>query len=161
TVALQNVKAFPMVDFNPQIGRFKLANGALTRVGSILLKDAAGNPMNGLPNKPSFGGTGEIALDFNGNFINTTNNGNGIDSERLLALPDGAFRVSDAYGPFLMHCDASGQMIEQVTPFGPNAQGHQLPQVFAKRRVNRGMEGLTVTPDGSKLVGIMQSPLIN
>src|SRR5262249_36188490 len=40
-------------------------------------------------------------------------------------------------------------------------QGHQLPAVLAKRRVNRGMEGLTVTPDGKTLVGIMQSPLIN
>src|SRR5262249_3564037 len=36
-----------------------------------------------------------------------------------------------------------------------------LPQVLKNRIVNKGMEGLTVTPDGKMLVGIMQSPLAN
>src|SRR5262249_20110809 len=138
-----------------------LGNGQLTKIGAVVLKDAAGNPLNGLPNKVGFGSTGEVAIDANGNFINTSNNVNGIDSEGLVALPDGTFWVSDEYGPLLTHFDATGKMLEQVTPFGPNAQGHQLPAVLGKRRVNRGMEGLTVTPDGKTLVGMMQSPLIN
>src|SRR5262249_41016164 len=158
---LQNVKAFAIPTFTPQIGKFQLANGQLIKTGTITLKDAAGNPLNGLPNKVGFGSTGEVAIDANGNFIDTSHNVNGIDSEGLVALADGTFWVSDEYGPLLTHFDATGKIIEQVTPFGPNAQGHQLPGVLGKRRVNRGMEGLTVTPDGKTLVGIMQSPLIN
>src|SRR5262249_13729239 len=161
TVTLQNVKAFALPNFTPQIGIFKLANGQLTNIGAILLKDAAGNPLNGLPNKVGFGSTGEVAIDAGGNFIDTSNNTSGIDSEGLAALADGTFWVSDEYGPLLTHFAADGRMLEQVTPFAVNAQGHQLPAVLAKRRVNRGMEGLTVLPDGVTLVGIMQSPLIN
>src|SRR5262249_25775674 len=42
-------KVFALPDFTPQIGRFKLADGALIQVGTILLRDANGNPLNGLP----------------------------------------------------------------------------------------------------------------
>lgn len=34
-----------------------------------------------------------------------------------------------------------------------------LPQEFSYRRANRGMEGLTITPDQKTLVGIMQSTM--
>ena len=36
-----------------------------------------------------------------------------------------------------------------------------LPAEFANRRANRGMEGLTITPDQKTLVGIMQSTMYN
>lgn len=39
--------------------------------------------------------------------------------------------------------------------------GNLLPLEFANRRQNRGMEGLTITPDQKKLVGIMQSTMSN
>jgi len=54
--------------------------------------------------------------------------------------------------------DADGRTMERIGPF-PGAKS--LPNVLARRRPNRGMEGLTVTPDGKMLVGLMQSPLDN
>ena len=39
--------------------------------------------------------------------------------------------------------------------------GRKIPLVFARRRPNRGMEGLAITPDGKTLVGLMQFPLYN
>ena len=78
----------------------------------------------------------------------------GLDGEGLVALPDGTFWVSDEYGPFIVHFDANGKELERLSPFDGT-----LPKELSLRRPNQGMEGLTVTPDGTTLVGIMQSAL--
>ena len=93
-------------------------------------------------------------MDLNGNALpaDTT----GYDSEGLVALADGTFWVSDEYGPFITHFDATGRAIERLSPVGASPT---LPVELANRLENRGMEGLTLTPDGTQLVGIMQSAL--
>jgi hypothetical protein len=148
-------KVFPLPRFTPQIGHFKLDGDKLVLVKTIELKDAKGRKVTGLPN-PSHGNTGEIAVDLRGRKLGT--DPNGIDSEGLVALRDGTFWISDEYGPWLVHVDAKGRTLSRVGPFaGPKS----LPKVLALRRPNRGMESLTVTPDGSALVGMMQNPLDN
>jgi hypothetical protein len=124
-----------------------------------LLRDALGTPLSGLPNPPGGGGTGETPLDANGNVLPF--DANGIDPEGLVALTDGTFWLSDEYGPHILHVDATGVTLERINPFGTGTGGRTLPRVFATRRANRGMEGLTITPDNSTLVGIMQSSLDN
>ncbi|MFD0765971.1 esterase-like activity of phytase family protein [Mucilaginibacter lutimaris] len=79
----------------------------------------------------------------------------------MVLAADGTFWISDEYGPHIVHFDATGKTIERINPFGTGTGGRTLPLVFAKRRANRGMEGLTITPDGKTLVGIMQSPMYN
>ena len=79
---------------------------------------------------------------------------NGYDSEGLVAMPDGSFRVSDEYGPFITHFTASGRAIARLSPLDGS-----LPRELVNRVPNRGMEGLTITPNGRMLVGIMQSAL--
>lgn len=76
--------------------------------------------------------------------------------------------VSDEYGPYIYEFDlASGKRLralnlpnkyladfasaDPVVELGFNASGRQS---------NRGMEGLAISPNGTKLYGIMQSPLI-
>jgi hypothetical protein len=59
----------------------------------------------------------------------------------------------------LLHVDARGRTLDRIHPFLRSSRA--LPLVLARRRPNRGMEGLTMTPDGRTLVGIMQSPLDN
>jgi hypothetical protein len=86
------------------------------------------------------------------------------DSEGLVALADGSFWVSDEYGPFITHFDRNGTEIERLSPWGADAghnvdTAHPLPAELTLRTKNKGMEGLTVTPDGRTLVGIMQSAL--
>lgn len=156
---LANSIIFGKADFTPQIGKFRVVGNKLVLEQTILLKNANGQPLNGLPNPIGQGNTGEIALGLNGQTI--TPSADGIDSEGLVLLPDGSFWISDEYGPHIVHFDATGKTIERINPFGSGTGGRTIPKVFAKRRPNRGMEGLTITPDGKTLVGLMQSPMYN
>jgi hypothetical protein len=98
-------------------------------------------------------------VDLNGTALAPSDHG--LDPEGLVAVPDGTFWVSDEYGPFIVHFDANGKELERLSPFDDT-----LPGELALRRPNQGMgrpnqgmEGLTITPDGTTLVGIMQSAL--
>ena len=157
--AAANSIIFGKADFTPQIGRFHVVGNQLVLEQTILLQNAAGQPLTGLPNPIGQGNTGEIALDLNGKTI--APNADGIDSEGLVLASDGSFWVSDEYGPHIVHFDATGKTIERINPFGTGTGGRTLPKVLARRRPNRGMEGLTITPDGKTLVGLMQSPMYN
>ncbi|TPG63646.1 esterase-like activity of phytase family protein [Hymenobacter nivis] len=150
---------FGKADFTPQIGKFRLKDNQLVLEQTILLKNAAGQLLTGLPNPAGQGSTGETALDASGQPLPTSPDG--LDSEGLVLAADGTFWVSDEYGPHLVHFDAAGKTIERINPFGTGTGGRRLPLVLARRRPNRGMEGLTLTPDGKTLVGLMQSPLHN
>ena len=161
-------KKFPSEAYTPRIGLFEVAkDGSISMVKTILFKDPAGNPISGLPNSISLGGTGEIPYDADGNLI-TDNQGAiktddfGLDSEGLAVLNDGTFWVSDEYGPHMVHFDEDGKEIGRINPFSSDTRDiYNLPAEFANRWANRGMEGLTVTPDQKTLVGIMQSTLDN
>jgi hypothetical protein len=78
----------------------------------------------------------------------------GLDTEGLVALTDGTFWVSDEYRPFIVHFDVNGTELERLSPFNGT-----LPRELSLRGPNRGLEGMTITPDGSTLVGMMQSAL--
>jgi hypothetical protein len=76
--------------------------------------------------------------------------------------------VSDEYGPFIYEFDrATGQRVRtielpakfKIANPSPTA-ATELTGNTSGRQANRGMEGLTISPDGTKLYGIMQSPLI-
>lgn len=144
-----NEKIAATPDFTPQIGRFKLEGGVAELQSVINLKGRDGAPLNG--RNDTAAPTGEKMLNLDGGELPPTDHG--LDSEGLVALPDGSFWVSDEYGPFLIHFDANGQELERLLP------GKGLPEVLRNRTPNQGMEGLTVTPDGKRLVGIMQSAL--
>jgi hypothetical protein len=144
-------------DFVPQIGKFRLKGDSLTLESVILLKNSAGVNLNGLPNPVGAGSTGENPMDINGNPLSPSDDG--MDSEGMAMAADGSFWISDEYGPHIIHFDRTGKALEKINPF--SAGSRKLPLVLAKRRPNRGMEGLTITPDGKTLVGIMQFPLYN
>lgn len=69
-------------------------------------------------------------------------------------MPDGTFWVSDEYGPFLMHFSSDGYCLEMRSPFN-----YGIPEVYACRRPNRGMEGLCANRSGTLLYGALQSPI--
>ncbi len=138
------------VKFQPSIAKFRLVNGHLDPVKRIGLVTKDGTPMNGAVNPEA--STGETIVDINGRTIAPSKAG--IDSEGLVVAPDGSFWVSDEYGPYVVHFDAQGREISRLKPFDGT-----LPRELAFRTPNRGMEGLTLTPDGKTLVGTMQSAL--
>ncbi len=159
--------------FHPMIGLFQLVGGTARLVGQpIVLKDINDNPYNGLPNtvsKKGIAASFENIEDMNGNVLPT--DPDGYDPEGVVALPDGSFWVSDEYGPYITHFDKTGKEIERLSPWvsgvpyttdAPSHNidtAHPLPVELQLRTKNKGMEGLTVTPDGRTLVGIMQSAL--
>ena len=144
-------KIEPLPSFTPSIGKFKFVGGqaVLEAVIPLMAPDGV-TPFSGRVSP--LADTGETITDLNGNTL--AKDPYGFDSEGLVALADGTFWVSDEYGPFIVHFDAAGREIARVSPFDGS-----LPRELAARIVNRGMEGLAVTPDGSTLIGIMQSSL--
>lgn len=169
-------KIFPVPNYTPRIGLFEVEdNGHIRQVDTILLRRPDGQPITGLPNSPALGGTGEtpyhvdgkpILMDDSKPYNKVTNpikvDDYGLDSEGLVAMKDGTFWVSDEYGPHIVHYDSNGVEIGRINPFKNDARDVlHLPEVFAHRRPNRGMEGLAVTPDQKTLVGIMQSTMRN
>ena len=153
-------KGFPVPDYTPTIGHFKVTADGLKLIRKIQLKDPKGSPITGLPNPKGMGATGETAVNIDLIPL-VADDPYGLDSEGLVALQDGTFWISDEYGPHIVHYDAKGYEMERINPFGSGTGGRSLPQVFATRRANRGMEGLTVSNDGKWLVGIMQSAMLN
>jgi hypothetical protein len=92
-----------------------------------------------------------------------------FDPEAIRVGAAGTVYISDEYGPYVYGFDPStGQRVQTVgVPANfqianPNPVGaNELPPGNASgRQANRGMEGLASSPDGTKLYGIMQNPLI-
>lgn len=154
--AAADVKAFTVPGFAPRLARFTVDGERLVLTRSIPLHGLDGRPLTGIPNPPGAGGTGESAVDVHGAPIPF--DAAGVDPEGLLALRDGSFWVSDEYGPTLIHFGADGRMLRRLSPFGGPCA---LPAVLAKRRANRGIEGLTGTADGAVLVAALEAPLDN
>jgi len=144
------VKVEPIPDFTPAIGEFRLHNGKATLVRRIPLRASDGTPYNGLTSLA--GNTGETIVDLDGKELPASPYG--YDPEGLAVMRDGSFWVSDEYGPFITHFSRDGRAIERLSPFDGS-----LPTELSEREPNKGMEGLTVTPDGRTLVGIMQAGL--
>lgn len=159
-----NGKMFPDPGYTPRIGLFEVqTDGTVKKLKEILLKDRTGKNITGLPNL-NFGATKEAAYDVYGKLLKQQTDEYGLDPEGLVALKDGTFWVSDEYGPHIIHFDANGQELDRINAFVEDTRrvgGYLLPSEFSKRRPNRGMEGLTITPDGKTLVGIMQSTMDN
>ncbi len=176
-------KLFLLPDYTPRIGLFELqADGLIIKIKEILLRDSHGLPITGLPNPQALGGTNEIPYDVDGKLMvvnqelaydEATNpiktDINGLDPEGLAALRDGSFWISDEYGPHLVHYNADGVEIERINPFSADERNNLvingktvlLAAELAHRRANRGMESLTITPDQTTLVGVIESAMDN
>jgi hypothetical protein len=91
-----------------------------------------------------------------------------LDPEGVRVGRGGSIFISDEYGPVVYEFDAKGKRVRSLTVptrfrvVEPGkAPADELPPKSKSGRVpNRGMEGLAIAPDGSRLFGIMQSPLL-
>lgn len=94
-----------------------------------------------------------------------------LDGEGLVRLSDGRIYISDEYGPFIYRLSASGNLEGTFEipasvlprkgatyPRPNNFTGASAPD--SGRRNNRGLEGLSLTPDGKRLFAMLQSPTI-
>jgi hypothetical protein len=97
-----------------------------------------------------------------------------FDPEGVSVSNDGNFFVSDEYGPYLFKFNRQGHLIARIpvpekfliaNPTGEGDGAGNSLELYPDhntfgRQANRGMEGLAITPDGRKLVGMMQNALI-
>jgi hypothetical protein len=72
-------------------------------------------------------------------------------------MPHAMLWVSDEYGPFIVKIDPATGII--LKKYKPGTGSADLPAILAKRRANRGMEGLSIDVASGKLHGFLQSPL--
>lgn len=109
---------------------------------------------NGTPTFPASGGT--------------TINRVSLDTEGLVLKGDGSGYVSDEYGANIYHFNAAKQIDGVIAPVAaivPRAAGgavtfsSEVANVTG-RRGNQGMEGMALSPDGTKLFGLMQSATV-
>jgi hypothetical protein len=160
-------KIFPQPDFVPSIQRIELGTDGKFRISALIqLRDAAGMTITGLPNPLKRAKT-ERAYDRFGRPIDF--DPNGLDCEGLIRLSDGTFWLAEEYAPGLVHVAADGKIIERLVPEGLESDFADttyevraaLPAIFAKRHLNRGIEGIAVSPDEKFLYAVLQNPLAN
>lgn len=96
-----------------------------------------------------------------------------LDPEGVAVLANGERYVCEEYGPFVYHFSAQGEFLEMLSP--PEAYIAKVGAAFPRpnnflavmnpttdsgRFENRGFEGITASPDGTRLFTILQSPLV-
>lgn len=90
-----------------------------------------------------------------------------LDAEAVAVLADGSFYVGDEYTAGIYLFDARGRMTGFIAPpaallpvTGGTTNFNSNAAPTTGRRNNQGMEAVSVTPDGKKLVTILQSATI-
>jgi hypothetical protein len=84
-----------------------------------------------------------------------------FDIEAFREAPDGTFWFGDEFGPFLLHTDRLGRVLEAPIPL-PGVQSPQNPFLGPNRPnlpSSRGFEGMAITPDGKTLYPMLEGPL--
>ncbi len=91
-----------------------------------------------------------------------------FDAEAVHLFDDGSGFVSDEYGTYIVRFDANKritgitQLPESARPHNPVGTSNFSSTVTPAngRRQNQGLEGMSVTPDGTRLFALMQSALV-
>ena len=160
------------VQFTPAPGGAATRNQAqLTLVDTVKYTESSGAPFTSLD--PTNSGSGArpglppLPQAYNGKLS--------LDAEGIVRNSDGSFFVSDEYGPYIYRFSASGQLQSAIRPpealipkrngadsFNSNTPGVGQPgpspaNPTTGRQNNQGLEGLTVSPDGTTLYALLQS----
>ena len=153
---------FPVPDFSPMIVRFKM-NGATPQIlERMAIQSSKGVGTTGLPNVPVFDGPPSTVTGGAGKY-----NVNGLDAEGIVRTKSGDFWLVDEYAPSVVQVGADGVIKRRLVPKGWTGVGtsyptvDSLPGIFLKRKVNRGFEGVALTPSEKYLYVGLQSPLLN
>lgn len=72
-----------------------------------------------------------------------------LDMEDLTIAPDGTFWAADEHGPWIVHIDHDGTVLEII----------EAPAKYKDRRQGQGFEGASISPDGKTLYVMLQSGL--
>ncbi len=158
-----------LISFAPRVNVFKLVTDATTNaISGFQLQNTIVFKQNGL----NFDGLNPGLLNGNPAVL-----GRSFDPEGFVRLPNGNMLVSDEYGPSVFEFDSIGNFVrsfaapDNLLPkkadgtvdyvVGRNNPPGTPDGIVNGRQDNRGYEGLTVSPDGTKAYAILQDPLVN
>ncbi len=152
-------KIFPSPSFTPSIGIITVGKGGAVLNSTLPIKVSANTNSSGLAIPAGMLGNSAEVPVFDAMKYDATTKAvyrvNGLDTEAIaFDKKRNAMWVSDEYGPFIVKIDAASGVIQSRY-----APGSGLPAIFAKRRANRGMEGMALDTATDKLHGFLQSPL--
>jgi hypothetical protein len=164
---IKRSRIYPRPEYSPTIYRVAVGtDGHFRVIGRIPLKDAKGNPVDGLPNPLTVAGT-ENPVDAKG--LKLKPNPNAVDAEGLVHLSDGSFWIGEENAPSIFQADAEGRIQVRHVPAGTEKDfagaGYEirgtLPAILARRALNRGIESLSVSDDEKFFYFVLQNPLAN
>ena len=83
-----------------------------------------------------------------------------FDIESFRLAPDGTFWFGDEFGPFLIHTDNTGRVLEAPIPLpGVRSPDNPLPGPAPNLPRSKGFEGMALSPDGRFLYPLLEGPL--
>src|SRR5262245_17501228 len=159
----ETFKAFAIPDFGPHIVTVRLQENGRAKIDDVrpLKLLYGGSKISGLPT--SIPAT-DIPYDFNLDRLGFDEDS--LDAEGITIDPWGNFWVREEYKPSVAMIAPNGKVQMRLVAKGTRVGVEQvptydvLPGVLAKRRNNRGLEGIAASSDGI-LYAIMQRPLNN
>jgi len=149
--------AFP--NYAPRIFRVRAEGDSLKILKTLPLKKHDGKKASGIPNPVGLGNSGEIAwIDVN---KEAPLDKWGIDSEGIAIGKNNELWIVEEYGATIWRVNGkNGKVITRYTPFGGSEHEVAIDNIIAKRRPNRGFEGIACTPNG-KVYALLQAPIYN
>ena len=85
-----------------------------------------------------------------------------FDPESFRQVIDGTFYIGDEFGPFLLHADSTGRLLEPPMPL-PGVRSPQSPLLgdgAPNLPRSGGFEGMALSADGSRLLPLLEKPLV-
>jgi hypothetical protein len=169
-------RIYPRPDYSPSIYHVALhpRDGTFRILDVIPLRGRTGTPFTGLPN-PLTKATTEVGRDGSGTPL--PSDVNAVDAEAIVRIPLlGRFFIGEENGTSIVEVAHDGRVLTRFVPAGTEsdytnppaglapadyAVEGSLPAVLARRRLNRGIESLAISPDFRHLYFLLQSPLDN
>ena len=153
----ENTVLFPFPDYSQKVIRLKFLDNKFFIISLNTITDHEGTPISGFPADRKSGSACEIP-NINLNGTKATNNRCKYDLEGIAIDDNGDLWVVDEYRPAVLKIDGKSFQIKQQFSAESDNGASQLPEIYTKRKANRGFEGVAVTPSG-KILAILQSPL--
>jgi hypothetical protein len=155
-------KTWAIPAFGPHIVTVRLLPNGTAKIDDVKpLKKPDGGQITGLPtSKPA----SDVPYDFDLNVLPFDEDS--LDAEGITIDPWGNFWVCEESKPSVAMVAPNGKVQLRLVPAGTLTGLEEvptydvLPGILAKRRNNRGLEGITAAADGM-LYSIMQRPLNN
>jgi hypothetical protein len=81
--------------------------------------------------------------------------GSDFDVESVVRLADGSYWMGDEFGPYLLHFDRAGRLLQAPIPT-PDVRAPENPAGNPNLPSSKGFEGMALSPDGRTLYPLLE-----